>query len=339
MKKTLLRLTAIFLMLSLFSCAKEEEAVQNAEVFTPLFRFSVSEGGAERTRLFSLPESEGFFYLHPASEGGYSGGFVSPSRSVSSESVIRTETELSFAVAGEKKRDQMTLLTSDGLYHTLLKENGAEKTLLPEGIDFSDSLFFDSLTLLGRKDDLLVLCPVDFSETFVLADTKRLHSFSSPLAVTHDKNRIWYTLSEEEGVYSGIAFFEYGKNTPMGTENFSFHSYSLIGSRGVLFTRLLDDGGALYLFRDLETDAVRSVTVQKALTAMTCDEEGNVFCGTDGTTVFCFDGESGKETGNYEVASGTIAPSLALDAKGETLLFAFGVGEDAVLATLDLAAL
>ncbi len=337
--KWLILLMICFGLLS--GCSGEKAPVSvGSEAFTPLFRFTVSQGKGQETQLYSLPRSQGFLYLHPAAEGGFKGGFVSPERSISSESLLEGKGELSFFRAMESDVDRAMFLSGDGLTHALLKENGAKTTAFPEGTDFSGGLFYDSLSVIGKKDSLLLLFPVDFSETYVLADTKLLPDFDSLLAVTHNGKRIWYTTKDAHGKGSGIAFFEYGSTTPLGAEKCPFDKALAIGNTGVLFTRTLEDGGALYLFRDLETGKAASLTTEKPLDGVICDPEGKVLCGTMakdvGGTVEVFHLEKGEKVASYTISQGTPCPSLAVDEKGETLLFGVSTGTDQVLGTLDL---
>ncbi|MBR7165423.1 MAG: hypothetical protein IKD18_04000 [Clostridia bacterium] len=340
MKKRILAFClCLICLVSLGSCGKEEEKGGKQSAFTPLFRFMVAEGRGRETRLISLPDSDGFFYLHPNPDGAFTGGFVSPKRSVAAEGFVTLE-NADFCAVSETERDRATLVSPDGITHLLLKEGGAEtKPFGDTKADFSQGLFFDDFTLLGAADHLLVLCPVDLSQTYVLADTTRLPDFAAPLAVTHTKTRIWYARGAA-GDYTGIAFFEYGKNVPLGSENFPFHAFQPIGNNAVLFTRNLPDGGAMYLYRNLETDDVATLTVDKPFHAVTCDPAGTTLCGTlagsDHGSVEIYDLKSGKKRGTYSSGAGVPADSLAISPDGKTLLFSMSMGGDAVLATLDL---
>lgn len=341
MKKRILAFClSLVCLLSLAACGKEdEEKGGKSGAFNPLFRFVVAEGRGRETRLFSLPDSDGFFYLLPNVDGTFSGGFASPKRSVAAEGFVTLE-KADFCAISESAPDRATLVSPDGITHLLLKEGGAETHAFGDvKADFSHGVFFDELTLLGMTDSLLVLCPVDLSQTYVLAQTERLPDFAAPLAVTHAKTRIWYARGTE-GDYSGISFFEYGKNVPLGSESFPFHDYEAIGQNAILFTRNLSDGGAMYLYRNLETDRVFSLTVDQPFNAVTCDPAGTTLCGTlagasDGS-VEIYDLKSGKKRGSYSSGSGVPADSLAISADAETLLFSMSMGGDAVLATLDL---
>ncbi len=339
MKKRFFPLLAAALLLALSGCSPEQKQVAPAEAFTPLFRVSIADGNGDETKLISLPKSDGYFYLHAGENASFSGGFVSPKRSVSSEGIFKATDPLSFVALRETESDRATLLTPNGVTFALLKENGAQTTALPEDVNFQNALFFDDLTLLAEKEELLVLCPVDFKETYVLASKDRLPFFGEPLAVTHEKRRIWYTTKDESGAHNGIAFFEYGKNLPLGSETFPFDSFQRIGKSAVLFTRLLDDGGALYLYRDLETDSVASLTVEKPFAGVTCDPQGKVLCaagaGEEENTVFVYDFQKDRLRTRYET-SGTVCPSLSVRQAADELLFAVTIGSEQVFGTLDL---
>lgn len=339
MKKRFFCLCLSCILFLLCACAPAEKTQNPSEDFTPLFRFKVSQDCANKTLLFSLPLSDGFFYFHTTEDDSVLGGFVSSKRSISSESVLKTSSDLSFVRLRETKRDQATILAPSGVSFALLKENGSQTTPLPEGIHFENALFFDDLTLLAETDDLLILCPVDFSQTYVLAQKVRLQDFAKPLAVTHEKSRIWYATKDASGAFDGIAFFEYGKNTPLGRENFFFDSVQPIGNSAVLFTRLLDDKGAVYLFRDLESGSVASLAVDEAFSAVTCDPDAKVLCGVgkgeDSNTVFVYDFQKGKLSTAYETA-GDVSQSLAVSSDATELLFSVALGDDEVMGILNL---
>lgn len=339
MKRRLLALLLFAVTLLSVSCGGENSGTEShADLFTALFRLSVPEGREGEVHILPLAKSQGFFYTVPNENGGFLGAFVSPKRSVSGEKVLESGGATAPALLREEALDRAAFVSGEGISHLLLKENGSQTTPYPD--DFSVSLdravFFDDLTLLGETNELLVLCPLDLKEEYVLAQKERLPDFSRVLAVTHEKSRIWYATSSGKG-FTGIAFFEYGKNLPMGTEAFPFDSVAQVSDSALLFTRLLEDGGALYLYRDLETDEVFSVTADEAFDCVTCDREGAFLVGGkngEGSgSLFVYNLEKGSLLGQYETV-GKLFPSMAVTE--ETLLFAAGRSGQAVLGTLDL---
>ena len=102
MKKRTISL--IFLLLAavlvLGSCS-EKEQMSEAALFTPLLRFSLAEEAQGETEVRYLPQSQGFFYVQPKENGGFTGGFVSPARSMSCENVIEGEGEPSSVLIWE----------------------------------------------------------------------------------------------------------------------------------------------------------------------------------------------------------------------------------------------
>ncbi len=331
----------VFLCLSLLvSCGAEGKKEQNKEMFSPLFRFTVKEGESNKTRLFYMPESEGFLYLHPSTEGGFTGGFVSPERSLSAEGLIQSEGELSSLTVWESGKDQGILLTKKSLLITLLNEKGLHETPFPDTFSAQDAFPLDSLSFVAKKDKLLLVHPIDLKETYVLADTSLLPDFAHLIATSGDGRYLWYAKADAEGNYTGIAFFEYGKNIPLGDQNFPFDKVQRVGEDALLFTRNLEDGKALYLYRDLSENQIRGFTSDKAFEGVICDEEGEILCGTrtvgEGGSVTVIDLEKGREKGVYTIDYGAPAPSLAIDEDGETLLLAIGKKGDEILGTLDL---
>ena len=213
---------------------------------------------------------------------------------------------------------------------------------MPENISFENALFYDSLTLLAETEDLLLLCPVDFKETFVLAKKADLPQFSRLLAVTDGGQKIWYAKKDGDS-YGGIACFQYGKSTPLQEEALAFDSFQAVSETAILFTHNLPDGGVLYLFRDLEQNTYSSLTVDQPFDGVTCDPAGKTLCGTrsaDGKgSVFVYDLLSGKEVGSWTPEHGIPAPSMAISSDATTLLVAVGMDSDEVLGTLSLLSL
>lgn len=337
------RLICIFLMLctalSLVACTSgEQEPIEPEELFSPLFRFTVSEGKSGETRLYYLPKSEGFLYLHPGEEGGITGGFVSPSRSISSEAMFKSDASLGSLLVWEDSKDRAHLLTDRELFTLLLKENGAHRTALPEDFLPHNPVSLDKLSFINERDGLLLIHPVDFKETYVLAQSARLPDFAGLILPSDSGKKLWYARSDGDA-YKGIGFFDYGSNTPLGNEDFPFDSFQRIGKTAVLFTRVLEDG-ALYLYRDLESGETRSVVSDTVFKGVTCDVAGKLLCGSvsegEGGAVHVLDLETGKEKGKYTIDYGSPAKSLAISNDAKTLLIAVGKDSDEVLGTLDL---
>lgn len=277
MKKVICFLLLCLLPLSLFGCQREESPATAGEdqVFTPLFRFTVSNGKSAETRLFYLPESDGFLYLHPGEEGGITGGFVSPSRSVSCEAMFRSDASLSSVLVWEDAKDRAHLLTDQELFTLLLKENGAHRTALPEDVSLNNPVSFNKLSFINEKEDLLLIHPIDFADTYVLAQSVRLPDFQGLILPGENGKKLWYARGVDRNEYNGIGFFEYGSNTPLGAEDFPFDSYQRVGSSSVLFTRVLEEGGALYLYRNLDTGLIRSLISDTVFEGVTCDPAGS----------------------------------------------------------------
>lgn len=341
MKKTLCFLLLLSLALSTAACGTEKEMnpAETGELFSPLFRFTVSEGKAAQTRVIYLPESDGFLYLHPDEEGGVKGGFVSPSRSVSSEAMFKTASSASELLVWEDEKDRAHLLTDKELFTLLLKENGTHRAPLPSDLVPFGAIAYNDLSFINEKDGLLLLHPVDLKETYVLADSGRLPDFAGLILPSDNGKKLWYAKGDGSS-YTGIGFFEYGSNTPLGSESFSFDSYRRVGESAVLFTRILEDGGAHYLYRDLESDATASLVSDVVFEGVSCDAAGTVLCGStssdNGGKIYVFDFKTGAKKGEYSIDFGSPAPSHAVDADGKTLLIAIGKGRDEILGTLDL---
>ncbi len=335
MKRFLSLLCCLICLLPLASC---DSAEANPSLsFSPLFRVRIPEGAAGSTLLASCPLSEGVLYLHP-SDVGTTGGFVSASRSASAEAILSEESAVSRIRLIEKQRDLAFVLTDTAL-HSVSLLSASVKTALPERFSAEDALFFDSLSLMTVSDGLVLLYPIDFSETFVLADTARLPDFASLLAVSEHGKRIWYAKGSK-GAYTGLAFFEYGSNLPLGGESFSFTSFTNLGGGAVLFTRALPDGGALYTYRNFSTGVIRSLSSDTLFDAVTVDPAGTVLCGLSlggGTpSLRSFSLTDARALGTHEILYGSPAPSLALSSDARTLTLAVSNGSDLILGTLDL---
>ncbi|MBR5295126.1 MAG: hypothetical protein IKU24_00885 [Clostridia bacterium] len=339
MKKFFSLILALSCLAFLFSCSETRSANSTNEAFSPLFRFTVKEGTSDETRLFYLEESEGFLYLHHGEEG-LTGGFVSPKRSLSAESLFHISGDLSSVSVWEKEKDFAVLLSSEKLYITKLNEKGILETPLPEGFSADGVFPLDPLSFAAKKDSLLLVHPIDLKETYVLADTSLLTDFSHLITTSGEGKFLWYAKQDEGGNYTGIAAFEYGKNIPLGEEKFSFDSVLSLGDGALLFTRKLQDGKSLYTYRNLNTKEAYSKTTSILFEGVIASETGEILCGSEtvdqGGKIHVIDLKKGREKGSYPVEYGKIAPSLAVDKKGETLLFAVGQGSDEILGTLDL---
>lgn len=341
MKKILCFLLLFTMTVSMTACKKEMETdpAETGELFSPLFRFTVSEGKAAETRVVYLPKSDGFLYLHPGKEGGVTGGFVSPNRSISSEGMFKTAASVTELLVWEDEKDRAHLLTDAELFTLLLKENGMHRTQLPSDLAPKNPIAYNDLSFINEKDGLLLIHPVDFKETYVLADHSRLPDFAGIILPSDGGKKLWYAKSDGDS-YTGIGFFEYGSNTPLGSESFSFDSYQRVGESAVLFTRILEKGGAHYLYRDLNSDATASLVSDVVFQGVSCDAAGTVLCGStstgEGGKIQVFDFKAGTKKGEYSIDFGLPAPSHAVSADGKTLLVAIGKGHDEILGTLDL---
>lgn len=341
MKKAICLVLILLISLMPIGCGEETNSEKNTELeFTPLLRIATADGAAEETRIFYLKESIGFFYVHP-DEGGFSAGFVSPHRSISAERILQGEGSVQTLSVREEAKDRIFVLTEKGAYTLVLDGATADSSFLPypQKAAAESYGFFDDLTVYAEAEELVLLLPVNMSEIYVLAQKDRLPDFSSVLAVSDNGKKIWYTRAKD-GENLGIAFFEYGENTPLGNENFSFDSAELLCDGKVLFTRLLEDGGALYLYRDLESGVAASVTSDAVYDRVTATPDGKLLAGVkaeDGKgLVDIFDPESGKKKATLPIPFGTPTTAIAFSSDGGKLSLAVGSGEEMILGTVDM---
>lgn len=336
MKRIVLSLLALLLLFTGSACKKETKESES-EAFSPLFRFTVAEGQSHKTRLFYLSQSRGYLYLHPSEDGGFTGGFVSPDRSLSCEAMLKSDAPLSSVLVWENGKDRAHILTEKEFFLILPAENAAKSTPLPHGVGIENALSCDPLSFIEEKDGLLLLHPVDFSQTYVLAEKARLPDFAALMTASHEGKRIWYAKGEE-GAFSGIAFFEYGNNLPLGGEAFPFDSFSILGEGKVLFARETD-GDTLYTYRDLESGLVRNYLATEEHEGAACSADGSVLCLSqrkgEGSRVLVIDLEKGGKKGELSFSYGHVAPSMALNTDGKELLLALGSGSDEMLGTIN----
>ncbi|MBE6712018.1 MAG: hypothetical protein E7580_00700 [Ruminococcaceae bacterium] len=341
MKRLICLLLFLLTPLSLFACGEEEQPLlkKNTEIFSPLFGFTISQGKAGETRLFYMPESDGFLYLLPNENGGVSCGFVSPGRSISSEAIFQSEATLATVTVWENGRDRACVLTDQELYTVLLAENGAHRTPLPEDFALSHPTDLDGVSFINQKDSLLLIHPVDFAETYVLAQTESLTDFAEPILAASDGKKIWYARRSGSGAYKGLGCFNYGESTPASTEDFAFDAFKPVSDNAVLFTRKTENG-ALYIYRNLETGEIRSMVSSVIFEGVICDPAGKVLCGSvtegDGAKVHVMDLATGNKKGEHPLEYGTLSPSLAISSDAKTLLIAIGTGDRAIIGTVDL---
>lgn len=338
--------TAIFVLLLLVSilvsgCGEEPSRETHTELeFTPLLRIATEDGAAKETRIFYLEESMGFFYVHPDGDG-FSAGFVSPHRSISAERILQGEGKVGTLSVREEAKDRIFVLTDRGAYTLILDGATADSTFspYPEKAAAETYGFFDDLTIYAEAEELLLLVPVNMSETYVLAKKSLLPDFGKILTVSDNGKKIWYTRAQN-GENCGIAFFEYGKNTPLGNENLMFDSARALSDGKVLFTRALADGGCFYLYRDLESGAVGSVTSDVVYDEVTATPDGKLLAGVkieEGKGFAdVFDLESGKKKATLPIEFGTPTAALTLSFDGGKLALAVGSGEEMILGTAEI---
>ncbi len=340
MKKAIFLVLLLVLSLMPMGCGEESGSGKTAELeFSPLLRIATEESAAKDTRLFYLKESVGFFYVHPDGDG-FSAGFVSPHRSISAERILQGEGSVETLSVREEAKDRIFVLTDAGAYTMVLDGATADSsfTPYPPKAAAEEYGFFDSLTVFAEAEELLLLVPVNMSEIYVLAQKALLTDFDSVLTVSDNGKKIWYTRAEN-GENAGIAFFEYGKNTPLGSENFGFDSARAVGDGKVIFTRALDDGGCLYLYRDLESAAAASVTSEVVYDEVCATPDGKLLAGMKRESgkgyVDIFDLQSGKKKATLPVPFGTPA-AIALSSDGGKLSLAVEGGEEMILGTVDM---
>ncbi len=341
MKKAIFLVLLLLVSLMPIGCGEEDQNEKTKELeFTPLLQIATDEGAAKNARLFYLEQSLGVLYIHPDGEG-FSAGFVSPHRSISAERILKGEGNIKNISVCEEAKDRIFVLTEKGAYTLILDGVTADSsfTPYPEKAAAESYGFFDELTVCAEAEELLLLVPVNMSEIYVLAQKKLLPDFDFVLSVSDQGKKIWYTRSAD-GENLGIAFFEYGKNTPLGNENFGFDSAKAVGEGKILFTRKLEDGGCLYLYRDLEGGTAASVTAEFCYDEITATADGSVFAGVkaeDGKGyVDIFDGKSGKKEATLPLEFGTPVATLALQSDGGKLFLLVGSGEEMILGEVNL---
>ncbi len=340
MKKRTISLAFLLLavVLMLGACADEKQAAESA-LLTPLLRFSVEEGMQGETRVQYLPQSQGFFYVQPKENGGFTGGFVSPARSMSCENVIQGEGELSSMLIWERGKDEVYLLASDGIYLALLAKNNGGKTPLTGEVSVETAFSYEKDVFLTETESLILLTPTDMKGSYVLTEKESLPDYAALLATSDGGEKIYYAKGAA-GAYTGFGFFEYGKTLPLGGESLAFTAFQRVGDSGVLFTCPDAEGKTTYDYRDFQKGESRSLTVEKAFDSVTVNASGTVLCGlesrTDGGEVTVYDLATGKKKGSYESTLGTLLPQMAISGEGDTLLLAIYEGQDQIFGTLDL---
>lgn len=338
MKKIFSLCLVVFLMLSLAACGDGEAVTGESgpsAAAEPLFRMALPEGGGDALEAVYLPLSDGFLYVHP-SDQGFSAGFVSPTRSVSAERILTAAGAPASVRVMETERDRALLFTETEAYLLFLKEGSATKLERPEA-DLTDGVIHPALSMIGERGSLLVLLPADLKETLVLADTAELPDFSRVLGVSKDGRRIWYA-TEQDGAFTGMAYFEYGKTQPERTVPFVYDRVTPLGGTAFLFESRPDDGSAVYLYRDPEEGITRSFSAKTPFDDVAVSADGTLLCGTrrvgEGGTVTVYSMETGAELTRFDSDYGHPAASPAFSADGTTLFFAVTKDTDTLFATL-----
>ena len=318
----------------LASCAKEETE-PTALASKPLFRISAVGGTGDRARLWYLPQSNGFLYLHPT-ETGFSGGFVSPLRSLSAEGIIDAAGDLEEVIVWETARDRAAIVTPDFAALTLLKEGSSQITPMPEKFGVEAVYPFDTTSFLAKSKHLLLKIPVTLENAFVLADTDLLDGFAAPIGTADGTDKIYYATGKE-GAFDGTAFFEYGKNLPLGKESFSFTSVKSLAGGAVLLQKDEADKTVCRFF-DPAQDLRRDMTVDGVPKGAAASPSGTLLCtlekGDGGDAFAVYNMETNKKIAVLPLPGATAVPSFALSER--TLFFAVTSGDELIFYTADL---
>ena len=339
MKKFVVFFLLLIFSLAFFSCGVTPPTTTEEDpVLSPLFRFQVAYDRSRETRIEYLPLSDGFFYCHP-SESGSVCGFVSPTRSLSSEALLTISDEPSLLSLIETSEDHALVFTKEKAYLLNLKGGGAEEFSLHKNVDYSRVLPYRSLHFLAETKDLIVLQSFAMEEPMVLAEKKDLPGFSRLLTTSDDGRLIWYATADENG-FNGIGCFEYGSSRPLKTESFPYQNVQTVAEGKLLFTRILEDGSALYLFRDTLHATASSLTFATPFDSVTADPSGRFLATTssleDGGTVSAWRFADQSQVFLHLSEYGNPSPELAFDKDGKTLLIAIGKGKDELLATFSM---
>lgn len=343
------KLSALFFVFlfafSLFSCSEKEEekgGAQKDEV-TPIFTLSAARGKEQDTAIFAL--SDGFVYF-AETDDGFHGGFADPSHSVLCDNILSEAGRVPFdsirVYETEKKRAVIT--TEKALYLALLDENSSERFSIPEGTALENALFYDSCAFIhaDAARGLILLTPMDFSESYVLCPISALPDFSRLLALDRDEKKIFYALENEEGFY-GISSFDYGASAPNEQVSLPFDSVISIGGGKLLFEKKDAEGGAVYTIFDTASSKMTSFTATTAFSAFTASPDGEKFIGLlkdeAGEALHIIKPSSGTRMKKVSLGTRT-AGALAVSGDGETLYFSLSdpaapVGDE-VIAMLSL---
>lgn len=339
MKKFVGFFLLLIFSLALFSCGVTPPTTTKDDPFlSPLFRFQVAYDRSRETRIQYLPLSDGFFYCHP-SESGSVCGFVSPTRSLSSEALLEFPDKPSSLSLIETSEDHALIFTEEKAYLLNLKGGGTEEFPLHKNVDYSRVLPYRSLHFLAETKDLIVLQSFAMEEPKVLAEKADLPGFSRLLTTSDDGRLIWYATADENG-FNGIGCFEYGSSSPLKTESFPYQNVQTVAEGKLLFTRILEDGSALYLFRDTDQASASSLSFAVPADSVTADPSGCFLAMTssqgDGGTVSVWRFTDQAQVFIHPSEYGNPSPELAFDKDGKTLLVAIGKGKDELIGTFTL---
>ena len=320
----------VLLLLTLSSCAEKTDAPATLTA-KPLFRLTLPQGAGEKMRTWFFPQSSGFLYLHPT-EDGFSGGFVSPLRSISSEAIIDGTGDLKDVVAWETASDRAIIASPDFLAPTLLNEGSSSVSELPERFGVEEVYPFDATSFLAKHGSLLLKIPANLEDAFVLADTGALPDFVKPVAISDGGKKIYYATGKD-GAFDGIAFFEYGKNLPLGTQSFSFDAVQTLPGGAILM-----QNDTSFTFLDPESDLRRDIRLTGAVRGATASPSGALLVTLEhtdaGDSFSVYDFATGAQRATIPLPDAVACPQFSLSER--TLFFAVDTGDGLIFHTADL---
>jgi len=343
------RILAMFLALSLLpaliACQKAQPEEEKSASSSPLFNISAPADKGQCAAFFAL--SQGFVYF-TETQDGYHAGFVDIQNSISCDHILAGTGKIDFSTVRvfETEKNRAVICAGGKTFLSVLDENASQEFAVPEGVDLSGALFYDSCAFIypDTASKLLLLSPYDFSAQYVLCDTALLQDFGGLITIEPGENKIYYALKNSEGFY-GVASFEYGSNQTLDITLFPFDSFQEVSSGKVIFHQDETDGES-YSFFDFSAGRKTDFSVKKHYYGYAASGDGKYFIGIDAP-----DSESGGFIDILRVSSGTrlaryscgvwvCNSDLALSPDGKIILFSlFEAGQamgDEIISYIDL---
>lgn len=316
MKKTAFLFALLFL---LTGCAKEpDDRLQTASPSVSVSAEAYFQIHASSVRLYAT--EKGFLVLSPGERESVCSWF-SPEEKKLAENVFTCPGLCDSLLVCETEPGKAVVAANSSVFYTAFEENAAVEYALGEGVFAAGALYRRS-AFLCRKSDLLLLVPLDLSETFVLQDVRNLPDFAALLFTSPDGKSVWYATGEK-GAYTGVAGFQYGSTALLQGQKIAFFDWKTYGKTDLVLAKNEEKGTDFIVFSPENGEVLTVFYPKTSADFAVCREKSLLAVSAAGENRIDFYSlDSGEAIASLELAENCRAASLAFSESGDTLAFA-----------------